>query len=90
MDELTTTSRPRYVISTDRGRRHLAVGTILEEVRRFDGWDHQGCIPSIRSTVAVLKVLTGPRAGETVEFVLESAYGDDPPIWEATWLEAVG
>lgn len=70
----------RYVVTIDRGARFLPMGTLLEELRRFEGWDHHGCIDPIRSVVAEMLVLDGPRAGETVEVVLQSGYEYDPPF----------
>ncbi len=82
----------RYVVTLDRGDQSLPVGTQLLEVRRFEGWDHHGCIPSIRSVVAEMLVVDGPRAGDTVEVVLQSGYEYDPPFPFSgpAWLGVAG
>ena len=84
-----TTSRRRYVVVGPPNRYHLHVGTLLEERRRFEGWDYQGCIDPVCSIVAVMSVVSGPRAGEMVEITLESGYEHEPPFSKAAWLVAV-
>ena len=69
--------------------RRLPTGTLLQEISRFEGWDHQGCIPSIRSIVAEMRVIDSPRAGEVVQITLESGYENDPPFWKATWVAEI-
>jgi hypothetical protein len=87
-----TTASSRYgptfrVIAPDN-HVGLPVGTLLVEVRRYEGWDHHGCIPSIRTLIAELEVADGLRRGEHIEAVVEQGYEYDPP-WSGleTWLE---
>lgn len=83
----------RYMVTADTEGRELPVGTMLMELRLFEGWDHHGCIDSIRSIVAEMRIDTGTRAGECVEITLESGYAHDPPFPSSrpTWLrERVG
>ena len=87
---MTGLSRREFkVIATDNPAR-LAVGTPLVEVQRHEGWDHHGCIPSIRTLIAELEVADGPRRGQRVEVVLEQGYEYDAP-WSGleVWLEEV-
>ena len=92
MKQTDPVSPRRYVVTLDRGDQSLPVGTQLLEVRRFEGWDHHGCIPSIRSVVAEMLVVDGPRAGDTVEVVLQSGYEYDPPFPFSgpAWLGVAG
>jgi hypothetical protein len=80
----------RHLVVGEPNPPGLAIGTLLEERRRFEGWDHQGCIDSVRSVVGEMNIVDGPRAGEVVEVALESSYEYDPPFWRATYLLAVG
>jgi hypothetical protein len=75
------------VVTADNPAR-LPVGTVLVEIRRYEGWDHHGCIPSIRTLVAELEVADGPQRGERTEVVLEQGYEYDRP-WSGleVWLE---
>jgi hypothetical protein len=57
----------------------LAVGTLLAEAHRHEGWGHYGCIPSIRTLIAELEVAGGPLLGEHTEVVLEQGYEYDTP-----------
>lgn len=84
-------SQPRYRVAAAHNPLGLPVGTLLLEIRRYEGWDHHGCIPSVRTLVAELRVLAGPRAGETTEAVIEQGYGAGP-TWSGleAWLEEVG
>lgn len=84
----TETIGYRYVVSGLDNRLRLPVGTILEEERRFEGWDHHGCIDSIRSVVAIMRIRSGPRTDEAIEVVLQSGYEYDPPFASAVvhWL----
>ena len=88
MTTASSRSGPTFrVIAADNAAR-LRVGTLLVEVRRYEGWDHHGCIPSIRTLIGELEVADGPRLGEHTEVVLEQGYEYDPP-WSGieTWLE---
>lgn len=90
MASLTSTGPCFRVVEADNPAR-LPVETLLVEIGRHEGWDHQGCIPSIRTLVAELEVAVGPRAGERIDVVLEQGYDDDAP-WSGldTWLEVRG
>ena len=87
----TETIGLRYVVSEPDNQPNLPVGTILEEERRFEGWDHHGCIDSMRSVVAVMRILSGPRTDEALEVVLQTGYEYDPPFefTVARWLNAL-
>ena len=78
-----------FVVTQDRGDRHLPPGTRLREERTFEAWDHQGSIESIRTVVADMRVLDGERAGEVVQVALESGRPGEEPIWRADWLAKV-
>ncbi len=67
------------VVRADNPAR-LSAGTRLAEVRRFEHFDNQGCIPTIRSQLVELRVLDGERAGEVITEVLEQGY-EDRPLW---------
>lgn len=69
----------RFVVIRAGNPAGLARGTRLLEVRQFEHWDHQGCIPSIRTLLVEFRVLDGERAGEVISEVLEQGYEDDPP-----------
>jgi hypothetical protein len=79
----------RRVVVGEPNPPGLATGTLLEERRRFEDWNHHGCIDSVRSVVGEMNIVNGPRAGEVVEVTLESSYEYDPPFWRATYLVAV-
>jgi hypothetical protein len=64
----------------------LSVGTHLEVVRRYEVWEHHGCIPSVRDVMVRARILDEPRRGEVVDLLLEWGYEDDPPVAAATWL----
>jgi hypothetical protein len=91
MDTRPTTAEDSgdvFVVVRGDNPVHLTAGTRLAEVRRFEVWEHHGCIPSIRIIGAELRVLDGPRSGEVVEVYLECGYEYDPP-WPASrqnWL----
>ena len=52
---------PSFLVVRADNPAHLPLGTRLAEVRRFEHWEHHGCIPSIRSLVVELRVLDGAR-----------------------------
>jgi hypothetical protein len=81
----------RFVVTDDRGRGRLSADTLLEEVGRFEAREHHGCIDSIRSVVADLRVLEGERAGELIRVVLSAAYSCEsaPRDWRPGWLPEV-
>ena len=88
MTTASSRSGPTFRVIAADNHAGLAVGTPLVEVRRYEGWDHHGCIPSIRTLIAELEVADGPRLGERTEVMLEQGYEYDPP-WSGleTWLE---
>jgi hypothetical protein len=93
MNQPNTARSRRYLVTGNTETCGLSVGDMLVEIRRFEGWDHQGCIDSVRSIMAEMRILIGPRAGESVEITLESGYEYDPPFPSSrpTWLhELVG
>jgi hypothetical protein len=77
------------VLDAPNDPRRLPMGTLLEEARRFEAWDNHGCIDPIRSIVAEMRVMDGPRVGEVVQITLESGYEYDPPFWTATWVAEI-
>jgi GGDEF domain-containing protein len=58
----------------------LPEGTELEEVSRHETWDHDGCIPSVR-TVAEVRL----PSGEVVSAIAEEPQADTAP-WGGAWL----
>ena len=88
MKTASSRSGPTFrVIAADNAAR-LRVGTLLVEVRRYEGWDHHGCIPSFRSLIGELEVADGPRLGERIEVVLEQGFEcDTPGSGIEAWLE---
>ena len=82
----------RYLVTVEQGRLSLPAGTLLEEVRRFEDWQHPACIDAqTRILVAELRILQGPRAGESVLVDLEAGWdGQEPfPGSRPTWLTPV-
>jgi hypothetical protein len=65
---------------------HLPVRTHLQAVRRYEKWDHHGCIPSIRDVKLEARVLDGPRTGEVIDLFLASFSEDGSPWGAAKWL----
>ena len=66
----------------------LPVGTLLEELDRYEDWYKYGPIPSIRAVMGRFRVASGPRTGANVAVILQEGYEYDPP-WPfsvATWL----
>jgi len=72
------------------GHAPLAPGTVVEEVRRFERWDHQGCVESSFFVVAEMRVVGGPRAGEVVEVFLGAGWEHefDASAAAPEWLSA--
>jgi hypothetical protein len=66
----------------------LAPGTVVEEIRRLERWDHQGCIESVFFSVAEMRVVGGSRAGEIVEVILGAGWEHeyDPRGTTPAWL----
>ena len=75
-----------YLVTRGDNPLHLPVQTRLRVVRRYEKWDHHGCIPSIKDVILEARVLDGPRTGEAVDVLMEWGYEDDPPSSTATWL----
>jgi hypothetical protein len=64
----------------------LVAGSEVEEVSRREVWEHQGCIPSVRTVMVELRL----PSGEVREELLEQGYADAEP-WSGpdAWLEEV-
>jgi len=69
----------------------LAPGTVVEEVRRFERWNHPGCIESSFFITAEMRVAGGSREGETVEVILGGGWEHEynGRATSPTWLERV-
>ena len=75
------------VLLVTRGQNpvSLPVGTRLQAVRRYEGWNLlAGCVAD-KVVMAVARVLDGPRRGELVHLESESEFWD-----AATWLVGAG
>jgi hypothetical protein len=62
----------------------LPAGTPVEELARSEIWDHQGCIPSVRTVMVELRL----PSGKVASAVLVQGYADAEPWSGEPWLRA--
>ena len=96
-DEAAKTEARRFVVTATQVGRDLQAGTVLEEVRRFEEWQHPACIDSpLRTLVAEMRVIDGPLVGpvgvgSVVRIELETGWEEQEPFpgSRPTWLQSI-